>query len=315
MNIYDIYGNVLPLDGGGSSLFTNVKDFGAKGDGTTDDASAIQSALDSLSETGGIIYFPYGIYMITEPVLFYSNQTLFFEPGATILMGAELDSLMRNKSTTDITGYNGTHDAKIIGATFDGANYTVNATPLAFCHASDIEVKNCTFKNIYGNYHNIEINSSQFVLVENCIFTDARKTGTNAEDIQIDGAIALAAYPWGDINIDGTPCQYVEIKGCRFMNNSRGPCVGNHSDAAHKYVRIHDNDFIGNTSGRGAVNFMYCLSADVYNNNFKGCTKCFDSSDENGSHTFHDNRVDGATTVTGNYITAYNNIVSGTVVE
>lgn len=61
----------------------SVMEYGAVGDGTTDDASAIQFALDALSSTGGTILFPYGTYLITEPVLFYSNQTLLFEHGAT----------------------------------------------------------------------------------------------------------------------------------------------------------------------------------------------------------------------------------------
>ena len=42
--------------------FTNVKQFGAQGNGTTDDTAAIQSALNS----GGTIYFPPGTYLITS---------------------------------------------------------------------------------------------------------------------------------------------------------------------------------------------------------------------------------------------------------
>lgn len=41
----------------------NVKGFGAKGDGATDDAAAIQAALDSLTE-GGILWFPPGVYRV-----------------------------------------------------------------------------------------------------------------------------------------------------------------------------------------------------------------------------------------------------------
>jgi polygalacturonase len=38
----------------------SVKDFGAVGDGTTDDTAAIQAAIDSLSATGGIVFIPKG---------------------------------------------------------------------------------------------------------------------------------------------------------------------------------------------------------------------------------------------------------------
>jgi hypothetical protein len=40
----------------------SVKDFGAVGDGTTDDTAAIQAAIQSVS-TGGIVYFPAGNYI------------------------------------------------------------------------------------------------------------------------------------------------------------------------------------------------------------------------------------------------------------
>lgn len=47
----------------------NVKNFGAKGDGITNDTASIQSAIDSLASTGGEIYFPFGIYLVTNLVI------------------------------------------------------------------------------------------------------------------------------------------------------------------------------------------------------------------------------------------------------
>lgn len=47
-----------------SNIIVNVKDFGAKGDGVNDDSSAIQSAIDSLTETGGTVDIPAGTYML-----------------------------------------------------------------------------------------------------------------------------------------------------------------------------------------------------------------------------------------------------------
>jgi hypothetical protein len=43
----------------------NVRDFGAKGDGVTDDTAAIQAALDAL-QSGGTLLFPEGDYIITS---------------------------------------------------------------------------------------------------------------------------------------------------------------------------------------------------------------------------------------------------------
>jgi hypothetical protein len=45
----------------------NVKDYGATGDGVTDDQPAIQRAIDSChSQGGGVVYFPNGIYLLTS---------------------------------------------------------------------------------------------------------------------------------------------------------------------------------------------------------------------------------------------------------
>jgi hypothetical protein len=55
----------------------NVKDFGAIGDGVADDTAAIQAAIDSIPITGGGVYFPNGIYIITESLSVGSNTQLF----------------------------------------------------------------------------------------------------------------------------------------------------------------------------------------------------------------------------------------------
>lgn len=60
-------GNVLKLKG-----IVNVKAFGAKGDGTTDDRAAIQSAIN----TGGEIYFPPGTYRVSSTLTLVDGVTL-----------------------------------------------------------------------------------------------------------------------------------------------------------------------------------------------------------------------------------------------
>ncbi|KAJ7074278.1 exo-beta-1,3-glucanase [Mycena amicta] len=63
-------------------VFRNVKDFGAKGDGVTDDSAAINSAISSGSRCGGgscpsstvtpaVVYFPAGTYLVSKAIIAY----------------------------------------------------------------------------------------------------------------------------------------------------------------------------------------------------------------------------------------------------
>lgn len=306
MGVFDVYGNSLL-----TPAFANVRDFGATGDGTTDDSSAIQSALSSIRVTGGMIYFPAGIYLIKTAVMFYSNQTLFFE-GATLKQGAAIDNLLRSYAESTWTGYDGVHDVVIYGGAFDGGTYTENNSLLAFCHAKNIIVDKCTFKNGYGTWHDIEVNSSYNVKILNCDLEGSRRTGTNSEMIQVDGAGSASYYPWSGAAIDNTVSKYIEIAGCSFHDSSYSPGVGNHSDMAHKFVSIYDCVFDGLTSSRGAINFVASMTdIDIHDNVFNGCTTAIATG--GSAYYIHDNRfVDVTTAIGGTGSIAHANMINGT---
>jgi hypothetical protein len=68
------------------SDFVSVKDFGAVGDGVTDDAAAIQAAIDSGAD---VINFPNGDYLVQSIISMSPNQALignnsFFIIGSTL---------------------------------------------------------------------------------------------------------------------------------------------------------------------------------------------------------------------------------------
>lgn len=44
----------------------SVKDFGATGDGSSDDTAAVQAALDAVPDAGGTVHFPAGTYRVTS---------------------------------------------------------------------------------------------------------------------------------------------------------------------------------------------------------------------------------------------------------
>jgi Glycosyl hydrolases family 28/Carbohydrate binding module (family 6)/Carbohydrate binding module (family 35) len=65
----------------------NVRDFGATGNGSTNDTAAIQGAIDAAANAGGvnIVQFPAGTYRSANSIHMRSNITIQLDSGATIL--------------------------------------------------------------------------------------------------------------------------------------------------------------------------------------------------------------------------------------
>lgn len=77
------------LNANGLTDWLNVRTFGAVGDGTTDDAEAIQEALDA-APAGGVVYLPVGEYAISQPLvvppaitMMMPHSNLMFVPDVT----------------------------------------------------------------------------------------------------------------------------------------------------------------------------------------------------------------------------------------
>ncbi|KAL4758540.1 glycoside hydrolase family 55 protein [Aspergillus foveolatus] len=89
---------VSPLGPSEYTVFRNVKDFGAKGDGITDDTDAINEAISSGGRCGegcfsstttpAIVYFPAGTYVISAPIFDYYNTIITGNPNALPVLKA-----------------------------------------------------------------------------------------------------------------------------------------------------------------------------------------------------------------------------------
>lgn len=61
----------------GISSFVSIRSAGATGDGSTDDSTAIQNALNSAASSGKIVFFDHGTYRVTK--------TIYIPPGSRIV--------------------------------------------------------------------------------------------------------------------------------------------------------------------------------------------------------------------------------------
>lgn len=296
------------------NAIVNVKTFGAWGDGANDDTRYIQSAIEYAKNKGGIVFFPKGRYLlstalfnasntgIASALMCYDGQTLIGDNAILKVGSASVTHTIFTYNASNATGYDGCEGVTIEGITFDGNTSLSNdITHINISHAQNVRVKECSFVN-GRSWHSIEINSSRNVKVENCVFHD----NANTEDIQIDSAS-------GNGNLgsnDGTVCEDIEILGCDFTVNGY-PAIGNHTDAAHSNIRIHDNVFSGNGGSRGYISFVASQTkTDIYDNTFKDSTKgtTFENTSNGGS--VRDNRFINVTTPFSGGVIEYNNIIN-----
>lgn len=313
MSIFNVSGTRL-------DDIVNVKNFGATGNGTTDDAQAIQDAIEYSKNNGGIVYFPKGTYLlstalfnpsisgIASALMCYDGQVLLGERNAVLKIGAPgVTHTIFTYNTDSATGYTGAKNIEFRNLTFNGNSSLSNSiTHLNITHASNIIVDGCQFTNI-REWHGIEINSSTNVKVSNCLFY-GNSTGSYREDIQIDAAT-------GNGNLgsdDSTVCTDIEIFNCKFSTNGY-PGIGNHSDYAHSDIRIHDNVFVGGGGTRGYIAFVASTGkVDMYNNTFYDSANGVILANTTSNSTLHDNRFYNNTTPYSGGIVAYNNFINGT---
>lgn len=86
------------------SKIINIKNYGAKGDGTTDDTAAIQAAIDAAASTLAMaVYVPAGTYIITTPLVIqtYSDSNTSID-GVKWWEGRSPSLIGENKSTSII---------------------------------------------------------------------------------------------------------------------------------------------------------------------------------------------------------------------
>ena len=82
---------LIAVSASAQGVFYNVQEYGAKGDGTTNDTEAIDAAIDAAAKNGGgTVFFPAGDYL-SYTIHLQSNITLHLDSGAVLLADTEVD--------------------------------------------------------------------------------------------------------------------------------------------------------------------------------------------------------------------------------
>ena len=213
----------------------NVKQFGAKGDGTTDDSTAINNALSfkgndkiTITFVGSETYLSTGIKYI------YSNTTI--DLNSSTILGSG-DSVWRcDKDSVCSAGYTGINNVVIKNGTFK------NETHFSFFHSTNIKVENILFDDAHQAWHIFDLGGVSGFTMKNCeIYGNGNADWSTQvpaiEAIQTDFASQLGQPDWSSIQpnvvYDNIPTRDVLIENCYFhKKDSDTQCssaIGTHS--------------------------------------------------------------------------------------
>lgn len=224
---------VPPTRSRGSTVIS-VKDTGAVGNGTHDDTSAIQAAINKLPSTGGTVYIPDGTYLIdtTRKINLRSLMLLKLSSGA--VLKAKTSSVSRayvvyarNLSNVEIAGGQvvGERDThRFTSGTTDEWNHGIQILGCKGVTVRDMRVSKCTGDGVCIG------GGSSDVVVDNIVSTGNRRQGlsiTHATNIKVydsEFSYSKGTSPECGIDIEPEPgytCSTIHIENCRFNNNAK----------------------------------------------------------------------------------------------
>jgi hypothetical protein len=190
-------GESAPQTGSGSDPYANVRLFGAKGDGETDDAEAIQRAIDSIPSRGGTLFFPSGAYRVTSGLVI-SNRRIR-------LLGEGTASYSESLSNAGGSGSMLIADAR--GITLLYVGYGTNQVE----HVGP-SVEHMNFADRTGGTATLlRIRLTNRWNLDNCTFRDARVGLFIDSDAASHGG-----------SVDGGDASWGMVQQCHFTRNSYG---------------------------------------------------------------------------------------------
>jgi polygalacturonase len=196
-----------------TSTLTDLRQFGAAGDGVTLDTAAIQAAIDACAKTGGTLWLPAGRYL-TGALFLRSNVCLHLDVGATLL------------------GSPHPEDYPIIQSRWEGRHQPTYA-PL---------ISGQNLKNIAligrGTIDGCGAPWWQAFAAKTLPYPRPRLVSfSDCQHVLIDGITAVNSPSW---TINPVRCQDVSIRGLSIINPPNSPNTDGINPDSCRFVRISD---------------------------------------------------------------------------
>lgn len=289
-----------------------VTDYGAKGDGVTDDTAAITSAISAAA--GMALLFPAGTYIVGSTISIAGTGIVFLGegPGSVLKLAASVNApLLSFDAATNIRVRN-------LGFDGNGANQSSTSTRIIRIQngAADLYFEGCYFKNSYHDnvFINANTNPCNRIFFTNCEFngtqtsTSASVRATDCNDLNFIGcyftdwgadAIALSWFQATDGGLIVAGCTFKNTDATLFAIET--VASGTVDEYRAKNVTIVGNVFDGNdnaTGGSGISGIMdnATISSNVWRNSGSANWRCgIEASGQNW--TIQNNNLDNGTIV------------------
>ncbi len=288
---------------GGGGIVVNVKDaaFGAIGDGTTDDTTAIQAAIDSLVHSGGVagagipgvggtIYFPPGIYVITAPLTINAADDL---QNISLVGAGPLASVIRNDA---VLGENAISVVGVSGNTVHGlllrdigVHGNANSGVGIYCERVARQVEFNRVEVASHGSHGIEFfTTCNMIVIQSCRIRDndiGVRTSVNGEQIWMygnsirDNATGISIGSFVNVcNIYGGDIHGNTTRGVSILGSDSAAGEVTSIEIRGVYFEVNDQDILVDNMGSTnfAANILIAANSFSQTTPTAGSSRCID---------------------------------------
>jgi len=226
----------------------NVLDYGAVGNGTTDDTAAFQAALTATGwpTTRGSILVPPRVYNIAGTIQINGGGATSTPPLSISGPGATLRTVAVGNTIMNITN-------SIVSLTYvdiEGVFFAPNANPatgVALHNAELVRFTNCTFGSSFSTGASLT-GVSNYNTFQNCTFANAARGLLLRDD-----------------------CGYLSVIGCHFAEQLSGSplnWIDQQSTGATVGIKIVGNTFYSTNATLPVIKMLNVNSTMIHGNNF-----------------------------------------------
>lgn len=279
----------------------SITDFGAVGDGATDNSAAITTAIAAIPSTGGALFVPAGTFKFSSTISLKPNLMLFGKGTASVLsytgagvavqavgalpVTAQYEGVIRDLRITTATGTHGLRLKDLVS--FEVGSIRIDGFSTTGLHLTGTAITGlCIVISIHNSWFVLNTGSGILADSVNAInqvsITNNRIEGNSGIGINIGAAGAGWNISGNDIEgnagstelmIDGGNCSGVSVSGNYFESAAAHPCIIVANTQEQRGISITGNIIQNDLATTNAIVLgvsQYVKGVVVQGNSFSG---------------------------------------------